>query len=147
MVDYDPWSGDYSSVSVHHNSFHALGRFFKVGIVIGPSSWSDDTDNAVRSATVTDNTFHGDRFGYGIVVSSVEDFMVLRNEVDTSTKFDGMSGPRCPRAPENGRPTAFLINRGSAKGTFQADFVNGEVQHSKFRRDRLSLTPKRSHLP
>lgn len=46
-------------------------------------------------------------------------------------KFSGVPGSRCPKAPENGKPTAFLINRGSAKGIFQDDFVNGEVQHSK----------------
>ena len=131
MVDYDPWKGDYFGVTVHHNELHALGRYFKVGIVVGPSSWSDDTETTVHSASITDNTLYGEKFGYGIVVSSATEFTVLRNQVDKSARFSGVNGPRCPHAPENGKPTAFLINRGSARGTFQDGFVNGEVQHSE----------------
>ncbi|WWC96110.1 hypothetical protein V866_002977 [Kwoniella sp. B9012] len=129
LVDYDPWQGDYMLVNVHHNHLHAFGRFFTVGIVIGPSSWSDDTESTVHSGSVTDNYLEGDHFGYGIVVSSATSFTVLRNTVHEDAKFRGVNGARCPKAPENGKPTAFLINRGSAKGTFQDDFVNGEVQH------------------
>ncbi|WRT67769.1 uncharacterized protein IL334_004742 [Kwoniella shivajii] len=129
LVDYAPWQGDYMLVNVHHNKLHAFGRYFKVGIVIGPSSWSDDTESIVHSASVTDNHLEGDHFGYGIVVSSATSFTVMRNTVDENSKFRGVNGPRCPKAPENGKPTAFLINRGSAKGTFQDEFVNGEVQH------------------
>ncbi|KAL1412889.1 hypothetical protein Q8F55_000638 [Vanrija albida] len=129
LVDYDPWKGDYADVHVHDNHFYAKARYFKVGIVVGPSSWSDDTDTVVRGATVTDNKFHGANFGYAIVVSSATQFTVLRNTVDDDAQFTGVNGPTCPTAPENGKPTAFLINRGSARGTFQDDFVNGEVQH------------------
>jgi hypothetical protein len=56
---------------------------------------------------------------------------VLRNKIDDDAGFGGVDGPRCPRAPENARPKAFLINKGSASGTFQEDFKNGEVQHSQ----------------
>jgi hypothetical protein len=56
---------------------------------------------------------------------------VLRNKIDDDAGFGGVDGPRCPRAPENARPKAFLINKGSASGTFQEDFKNGEVQHSE----------------
>ncbi|WVR06336.1 hypothetical protein IAU60_003367 [Kwoniella sp. DSM 27419] len=129
LVDYDPWQGDYMLVNVHHNTFHAFGRYFTGGILIGPSAWSDDTDSVVHSASVTDNHFEGDHFGYGIVVASATSFTVLRNTVDPHAKFSGVSGKGCPKAPQNGKPTAFLINRGSARGTFQEDFVNGEVQH------------------
>lgn len=135
-MDYEPWDGDYTNVKVHHNHLYALGRYFKVGIVVGPASWSDDTESIVHSASVTDNEFSGGYWGYGIVVASANDFEVLRNKViwdgeQGVAKFSGVPGSRCPRAPENGKPTAFLINRGSAKGTFQDDFINGEVQHSK----------------
>ncbi|WOO77376.1 uncharacterized protein LOC62_01G000959 [Vanrija pseudolonga] len=129
LVDFDPWKGDYNDVHVHDNHFYAKARYFKVGIVVGPSSWSDDTDTVVRGATVTDNKFHGAHFGYAIVVSSATQFTVLHNTVDDDAQFAGVNGPTCPTAPENGKPTAFLINRGSARGTFQEDFVNGEVQH------------------
>jgi len=53
--------------------------------------------------------------------------------VDDEARFDGVDGPRCPRAPDNARPQAFLINKGSASGVFQDDFRNGEVQHSECR--------------
>ncbi|WVQ96691.1 hypothetical protein IAU59_003797 [Kwoniella sp. CBS 9459] len=129
LVDYDPWQGDYMLVSVHHNYLHAFGRYFTVGIVVGPSSWSDDTESTVNSGSVTDNYLEGDHFGYGIVVSSATSFTVLRNTVNENAKFRGVNGPGCPKAPQNGKPTAFLINRGSARGTFQEEFVNGEVQH------------------
>lgn len=118
---------------MHHNTLHALSSYFKVGIVAGPSSWSDDTETLVHGASITDNTLHGQHFGYGIVVSSSKDFTVLRNKVDDDSKFDGVDGPRCPRAPENARPRGFLINKGSASGVFQDDFKNGEVQHSTSR--------------
>ena len=131
LVDYDPWDGDYDRVNVHHNKLYALSRYLKVGIVIGLSSWSDDTDAVVHLGTVVDNSFYGDHFGYGIVVSSATGFTVLRNKVADTAKFSGVNGPRCPKAPANGKPTAFLINRGSARGVFQEDFVNGEVQHSE----------------
>ncbi|OXB37448.1 hypothetical protein LQV05_003528 [Cryptococcus neoformans] len=134
LVDYEPWDGDYTNVKVHHNHLYALGRYFKVGIVIGPASWSDDTESVVHSASVTDNEFSGGYWGYGIVVASAKNFEVLRNKViwdgeQGVARFSGVPGSRCPKAPENGKPTAFLINRGSAKGIFQDDFVNGEVQH------------------
>lgn len=116
---------------MHHNSFYALGRYLKVGIVIGPSSWSDDTETLSKGASVYENTFQGDFFGYGIVVSSAEDFSVQGNKADPEARFRGVPGPRCPTAPPNGLPAPFLIHRGSAKGSFQDDFVNGEVQHSK----------------
>jgi hypothetical protein len=131
LVDYPPWAGDYEGTRVHKNSFFALGRYLKVGIVIGPASWSDDTDSVVRGAEVYDNAFQGRHFGYAVVVSSAKDFRVERNTVDPGARFNGVPGARCPTAPPNGAPTAFLINRGSAQGTFQDDFVNGEVQHSE----------------
>lgn len=51
--------------------------------------------------------------------------------MDDDSVFSGVDGPRCPRAPDNARPQAFLINKGSASGVFQDDFKNGEVQHSQ----------------
>lgn len=130
MVDYAPWEGDYTGTIVHHNTIHALAGFLRVGIVVGPASWSDDTDTVVHSGAITDNTLEGGRFGYGIVVSSADRFTVLRNSVEDNAVFSGVPSVNCPTAPANGAPTAFLINRGSATGTFQTEFVNGEVQHS-----------------
>lgn len=102
-----------------------------MGIVIGPASWSDDTDTTVYGGTVVDNTLEGGHFGYGIVVSSAKGFKVVKNTIKEDTAFNGVPGPRCPKAPENAEPMALLINRGSSDGTFQRDFVNGEVQHSE----------------
>ena len=127
MVDYEPWDGDYTRVNVHHNTISGLGSYLKVGINIGPSTWSDDTDSIVHSGTVTDNIITGEGMGYGIVVASAKGFTVLDNK--STATYSGFMGEGCPRAPPNGEPSAFLINRGSAEGTFQSDFKNGEVQH------------------
>ena len=59
--------------------------------------------------------------------------------MDDDSKFDGVDGPRCPRAPENARPRGFLINKGSASGVFQDDFKNGEVQHSTLRHRQMTI--------
>jgi hypothetical protein len=131
LVDYPPWEGDYTKVTVEHNTLTAHGGYIKAGIVIGPASWSDDIETTVYGATVTDNEFRGAHFGYGLVVSSAKDFTVLRNRISEDAAFTGVPGPRCPRAPENLKPTALLLNRGSAEGIFQDNFVNGEVQHSE----------------
>ena len=139
LVDYEPWKGDYFGTNVHHNTIHALAGFLRVGIVVGLSSWSDDTDAIVHSGTVTDNVFEGPRFGYGLVVSSADRFTVLRNTVSPNADFSGVPGPHCPTAPANGPPAPFLIHRGSATGTYQDDFVNGEVQHSEWQRGRSLL--------
>ncbi|KAI9631985.1 pectin lyase fold/virulence factor [Dioszegia hungarica] len=129
LVDYPPWEGDYTRVIVQHNTLTAHGGYIKAGIVIGTASWSDDTETTVYGATVTDNQFRGGHFGYGLVVSSAKDFTVLRNTVSDDAAFSGVPGPKCPRAPGNGKPTAFLINRGSSEGVYQDNFVNGEVQY------------------
>ncbi|GMK53839.1 hypothetical protein CspeluHIS016_0104250 [Cutaneotrichosporon spelunceum] len=50
LVDYDPWDEDYSGTKVYNNKILAPTGFVKVGIVIGPSSWSDDTDTSVYAA-------------------------------------------------------------------------------------------------
>ena len=83
---------------------------------------------------MTDNIFRGEYFGYGMVVSSAQDFTVLRNKFEGNVRFGGLQTRRCPKAPENAKPMAFLINRGSSTGIYQEDFVNGEAQHSGSKR-------------
>ncbi|KAK4689550.1 hypothetical protein P7C73_g574, partial [Tremellales sp. Uapishka_1] len=129
LVDYEPFDGDYSFVRVHHNTIYAHSRYLKVGIAVGPSTWEDDITSVVHGGSITDNTLHGNHFGYGFVVSSAKGFTVLRNVVDENARFSGSEGPRCPQAPKNHRPTPFLIHRASSQGSFQEDFVNGEVEH------------------
>lgn len=146
LVDYPPWEGDYTRVIVQHNTLTAHGGYIKAGIVIGTASWSDDTETTVYGATVTDNQFRGGHFGYGLVVSSAKDFTVLRNTVSDDAAFSGVPGPKCPRAPGNGKPTAFLINRGSSEGVYQDNFVNGEVQYSESVVDRSKAELIASYL-
>lgn len=130
LVDRQPWNGDYTGVNVHHNEIHALGSMLKIGIAIGHGTWRDDTEFILHGATVTDNVLYGAHFGYGMVVSSVDDFTVLRNTVDDSAAFDAVLGYKCPTSPPNTGPTPLLYNRGSVKGVIQSDFVNGNVQSS-----------------
>ena len=131
MVDSDPWNGDYSEVLIHHNDIYALARYMKIGIAIGKTTWFDDVDAIIHSGTIVDNTLHGPNFGYGIVISSANDFTILRNMIADDAAFSSVEGPRCPQAPKNHYSTPFLIHRSSSTGTFQDEFVNGEVEFSK----------------
>lgn len=124
-----PWSGDYRDVRVRGNTISAFGAYIRGGINVGPAVWGDDTEGIVRGGTITNNLIEGDHIGYGIVVTSAKDFTITKNK--STAKYSGFKGPTCPTAPENADPMAFLINRGSSQGTFQSDFVNGEVQHGE----------------
>lgn len=101
---------------------------------MGTPVWHDDTELMVsgQGSMITDNTFGGAFFGYGIVISNANGFTVLRNTLQDDARFSGVPGPICPKVPENHPPVAFLMNKGSAKGAFQTDFVNGNVQQSQF---------------
>lgn len=127
LVDMMPWQGNYRDVSVRNNYIGAHGAYIRGGINVGPAVWGDDTDGVVHGGSITGNTIEGDHIGYGIVVTSAKDFTILRNK--SNAKYSGVKGPTCPTAPENADPMAFLINKGSSEGNFQAEFVNGEVQH------------------
>lgn len=128
LVDIDPWDGDYSRTRVHHNTISAFGSYIKGGINVGMACWTDDTESIVHGGTVSDNVIEGDQIGYGITVASAKAFKVLRNK--STAKYSGFKGRTCPHAPENADPGPFIFNRGSSEGTFQTDFVNGEVQHA-----------------
>lgn len=127
LVDMLPWQGNYRDVSIRNNYIGAHGAYIRGGINVGPAVWGDDTDGVVYGGSITGNTIEGDHIGYGIVVTSAKDFTILRNK--STAKYSGVKGPTCPTAPENADPMAFLINKGSSEGNFQAEFVNGEVQH------------------
>ncbi len=43
MVDFLPYSGDYTGVTVTGNTIRAESAFIKTGIAIGPGMWWDDT--------------------------------------------------------------------------------------------------------
>lgn len=127
LVDIEPWDGDYSKTRVHHNTISAFGSYIKGGINVGMACWTDDTESIVRGGTVADNLIEGDHIGYGITVASAKAFKVVRNR--STAHYSGFKGRTCPHAPENADPGPFVLNRGSSEGTFQAEFVNGEVQH------------------
>jgi hypothetical protein len=126
-----PWDGDYTSVVVSGNHISAFSAYLKVALNIGPAVWSDDTESIVSHGTVIGNTVAGTHLGYGIVVASCKNFTVIDNRIEPTARFSGiMSEDRCPSFPKNKAPTGWVINKGSSEGTFQEEFVNGEVQHS-----------------
>ncbi|MBX5452945.1 MAG: right-handed parallel beta-helix repeat-containing protein [Acidobacteriia bacterium] len=127
LVDYQPFFGDYTGTIVRHNRIEADGGFIKVGIAIGPATWQPDKGLVNSGGQVIDNLITGSGIGYGIVVSGVNNFVVMNNRV--AAKLGGAVGPGCPRnqiAPGQ----ALVVNPGNSQGRFQADFLQAPIQYA-----------------
>ncbi|KAK0491487.1 hypothetical protein IW261DRAFT_91915 [Armillaria novae-zelandiae] len=144
MVDYDPWSGDYTGTVIHNNTM--LGGFatdkpegsetkgtnvddatMKIGVAIGPRTWFGARygTNLSRSGTVYDNRFSG-AFSYAIAITSATNFTVQDNVLFGNTSFIGAVGPNCSISDVDiPTPAPFVIDRNltSAMST-QSDFQN-----------------------
>ena len=66
MVDWAPFSGSFSGVTVSGNTIHSAANFIKVGIAMGGMTWGVDnrTDARTYGGTVTGNTFTSGTYGY-----------------------------------------------------------------------------------
>jgi hypothetical protein len=124
MVDYKPYSGDYTGTVVRHNTLRADGALMKVGIAVGPQVWVHDTTDFNRSGTVENNLLAGSPIGYGIAAAGARGFIV-RGNVSTAA-FEGDLGS-CPR-PLNAAPMAFVRDVARTDGQFQDDFLAGTVE-------------------
>lgn len=125
MVDYGPYSGDYTGVEVTGNTIWAESAFIKTGIAIGPAVWGGDKTNYNRNGFVHGNTIKGDNMAYGIIVSGAQNFTVLDN--NSTAKYSGAFTTNC-YTPNNAPPMAFLKST-RADGNFQSDFVTGRAQY------------------
>src|ERR1700722_3856824 len=52
LVDYAPFSGDYTGTIVRNNRIEALGGFIKIGIAAGPTVWGLKASGVNRGAAI-----------------------------------------------------------------------------------------------
>jgi parallel beta-helix repeat protein len=143
MVDYAPWSGNYTNTVVYNNTI--LGGFsdqaelpgetngtstddviIKIGIAIGPRTWfgSKYGNNVSLSGTVHDNRFSG-AFSYAIGMSSAVNFTVENNVLFGNTSFIGARGPNCSSSDATPTPAAFVLAQNTvSKSTTQSNFTS-----------------------
>lgn len=125
MVDYGPYSGDYTGATVIDNTIWAQSAFIKTGIAIGPAVWGADKTKYNRNGLVQNNIIKGDNMAYGIIISGAQNFTVLDNK--STAKYSGAFTSNC-YTPNNAPPMAFLKST-RADGNFQSDFVTGRAQY------------------
>jgi len=127
LVDVTPWGGDYSGTIVQDNT--VLGGFatdsksttqndgenvddviIKIGIAIGPQTWFNDQfgANLSSSGTVLNNKLSG-AFGYGIAITSANNFTVQGNILVGNTSFIGSRGPNCSASDPTPPSAAFIV--------------------------------------
>lgn len=141
LVDYSPWSGNYTGVVVQNNSIFGgfatdsdadsqskgddeFSAIVKIGIAIGPRTWFGDRygNNKSENATVINNHLSG-AFGYGMAISSAKNFVVMGNDLFGNTSFIGSRGPNCSSVDTTPSTQAFVINTNTTESsTTQSDF-------------------------
>jgi hypothetical protein len=128
LVDYAPYSGDYSGVVVRDNVIEARGGFIKVAIAAGPAAWGiGKPADLNHGAKVLNNRIVGTAFGYGIVVDGVADFMFTGNRVLST--LTGGRDTRCDaRHVPSGVP--FVRDAGDVTSRYQAGFTAGPARWS-----------------
>jgi hypothetical protein len=127
LVDFGAFGGDFSGTIVRNNLLEARGGFIKIGIAAGPAVWGSKSGHLNRGAAITDNTFIGDNFGFGIAVDGVVDFTVEGNKA--TGHFGGVRTNRC-WAGTSAPGHAFIRNSQSSSGRFQNDFEEGVLGYA-----------------
>nr|XP_018264371.1 uncharacterized protein I303_02537 [Kwoniella dejecticola CBS 10117]OBR86529.1 hypothetical protein I303_02537 [Kwoniella dejecticola CBS 10117] len=128
LVDQTPFDGDYSGVVVKQNIIDAASRSIRVGIGIGSTVWSDDTETILKGGTVLNNGLKGRYMGFGIAAAGLEHWKVKGNW-DEAT-HQGKKSARCFDDPVNPDPMPFLFNEATIKESeFQPGFQNHDFQY------------------
>ncbi|THH11505.1 hypothetical protein EW145_g634 [Phellinidium pouzarii] len=141
MVDYLPWNGNFTGVVVQNNSIYggfatdndennqtkgddAFDAIIKIGIAIGPRTWFGGRygNNKSQNAVVINNHLSG-AFGYGIALTSAQNFTVEGNSLFGNTSFIGSRGPNCSSVDTTPSTQGFVIeNNTTQSSTTQTDF-------------------------
>jgi len=103
----------------------------KIGVAIGPQTWFGDHfgANISSSGSVLDNRFTG-AFGYGIAITSAENFTVQGNALFGNTSFIGSRGPNCSASDPTPPSAAFIVEWANVTTSgLQSDFQS--VQDAK----------------
>ncbi|KAG8712605.1 hypothetical protein FRC08_014320 [Ceratobasidium sp. 394] len=113
LVDYDPFSGNYTGTRVINNTVvggyantvpttnpqyanNTEGAMIKMGIPVGLKPWFGEKWGTATAfgGSVIGNKLSG-AFGFGMPVSGVKDFMIANNTLFGNTSFIGTKGPTC----------------------------------------------------
>ena len=115
-------------LSEHVTSSYELHR---IGIAIGPQTWFRDRfgANVSASGSVLNNRFTG-AFGYGIAITSAQNFTVQGNALFGNTSFISSRGPNCSASDPTPQSTAFIVEWANVTtSALQSDFQS--VQDAK----------------
>ncbi|ODN80796.1 hypothetical protein L202_02946 [Cryptococcus amylolentus CBS 6039] len=128
LVDSTPFDGDYSGVVVKSNIIDAASRTIRVGIGIGPTVWSDDTETVLTGGSVIGNGLKGRYMGYGIAAAGLKKWTVKDNWDEA--KHEGSKSARCFDEPVNPDPMGLLYNAPTIEdSTFQIGFADHDFQY------------------
>jgi len=97
----------------------------RIAIAIGPRTWFGDKyrNKTVKNGFVRQNRLSG-AFGYGIAISSAENFVVQSNVLFGNISFIS-SGPNCKTEGVVPASTPFVVDPHTIKNvTLQSNFVN-----------------------
>ena len=131
MVDYAPFSGDFTGVGVQGNTIDAAGAVIRIGLGMGDRVWvcrdltKEPKDQTLFGAAVTGNTLQGGHMQYGFAVDGVRDWTVTGNN-DLAT-HSGKPAVDC-RGKVASRPAGFQYFKARALGTFQPEFAAANLE-------------------
>ena len=96
----------------------------RIGIAVGPRTWFGDQylNNVSLSGTVLNNQLSG-AFGYGMAISSAQNFTVQGNVLVGNTSFIGSRGPNCSTTDTTPDPAAFVQDQ----NTVQSSNIQSDV--------------------
>lgn len=133
-VDYAPFSGDYTGVEVTGNTLDAQADMIKIGLAIGPLTWSsiNSTSYRGRNGLWTGNTFTSTGpgyFGYGVALSSHNSATVTGN-IFVNANFGGTTGPSCTIKPMPAFQPFLLNPYTTPAATLQVGFSPAAFQYA-----------------
>ncbi|WRT65433.1 uncharacterized protein IL334_002376 [Kwoniella shivajii] len=128
LVDSLPFQGDYSGVIVKQNIIDAASRSIRVGIGIGATVWSDDTETILKGGTVINNGIKGKYMGFGIAAAGLENWKIKGNWDEAV--HQGKKSQRCFDDPINPDPMPYLYNLETIKDCeIQDGFQDHDFQY------------------
>ncbi|PRP77796.1 hypothetical protein PROFUN_07738 [Planoprotostelium fungivorum] len=128
LVDYGPYSGDYTGTIIDGNTVWARGAQIKAAIAAGTRVWGDTSGNTNFGATITNNIIKGNYLAYGIPVSGVNNFTVTNNIFSGS--YSG-SNAYCGTRVTNAPPSAMVFDpRYVSNSNLQSGYIKGQVDYS-----------------
>ncbi|KAL0242265.1 hypothetical protein I308_105894 [Cryptococcus tetragattii IND107] len=128
MVDSTPFDGDYTGTVVKSNIIDAVSRTIRVGIGIGPTVWSDDTETILTGGSVIGNGLKGRYMGYGIAAAGLKQWTIKDNWDEA--KHEGRKSARCFDDPVNPDPIGLLYNKPTMEDCIvQSGFADHNFQY------------------